>query len=85
MGTFWERAAHSVNLMFSLLCLFVYSLDCFPFSFRERDIGSDCVSSWSLLTFYFLRNLNDKICKTAYSQIVGSTQNVTNRQHDIFK
>ena len=23
MGTFWEKAAHSVNRMFSLLCLFV--------------------------------------------------------------
>ena len=23
MATFWERAAHSINCMFSLLCLFV--------------------------------------------------------------
>ena len=34
--------------MFSLLCLFI------DLVVRGRDIGSDCVSSWSLLSLYFL-------------------------------
>ena len=53
MATFWERAAHSVNRTFSLLCLFC-SFGCFPFCFQGRYLDSDCVSYSSLLTFYAL-------------------------------
>ena len=45
MATFWEIAAHSVYL-----CFFVYI---FP-TFLMRDFGSDCISLWSLLIFYFI-------------------------------
>ena len=51
MATFWERAAHSVNNMFSLnmyICNFGFS----HFGFKGQAFGSDCISSWSLLTFY---------------------------------
>ena len=48
MATFQEKAAHSVNRVFSLLSLFLAVV------VRGQDFGSDCVSSWSLLTFYYL-------------------------------
>ena len=37
MATFWERAAHSVNRMFSLLCLFV-ALVVSHFGFEGRNL-----------------------------------------------
>ena len=37
MATFWERAAHSVNRMFSLLCLFV-ALVVSLFGFKGRTL-----------------------------------------------
>ena len=37
MATFWERAAHSVNHMFSLLCLFV-ALVVSHFGFEGRNL-----------------------------------------------
>ena len=37
MATFWERAAHSVNRVFSLLCLFV-ALVVSPFCFQGRTL-----------------------------------------------
>ena len=37
MITFWERSAHSVNRMFSLLCLFV-SLAVSYFGFEDRTL-----------------------------------------------
>ena len=43
-----ERAAHSVDHVFSLYFDFSY----FPFWFRGLDLGSDCFSPWSLHTFY---------------------------------
>ena len=53
MTTVWERAAHSVYRMFSLYFdLLKFWL--FPTLFRGRDFGSDGISSWSLLIFYFL-------------------------------
>ena len=55
MVTFWERAAH-VNRVFSLLCPFV-ALVVSHFGVQGRqDLGSVCVSSWSLLTLYFFIN-----------------------------
>ena len=57
VAAFWERAAHSVNRIFSLVCLFV-ALVVSHFCFRGQDIGSECVSSWSLLTFYFSKQPN---------------------------
>ena len=36
MTTFWERAAHAVNRMFSSLCLFVALV--VPFWFRGQDL-----------------------------------------------
>ena len=35
-----------------LFVMSIRSFGCFPFRFRGRDFGSDCVSSWSLLTFF---------------------------------
>ena len=50
VATFWKRAAHRVcSLCVVSLCIFGY----YPFWFRGQDFGSDCTSSWSLLTFYF--------------------------------
>ena len=78
MATCWESAAHSVNRMFSVLCLFV------AFSIRERDIGSDYVSIWSFLTFYFslcqsrLRHVDTRV----FSAIQISRDNVS--YHKIF-
>ena len=37
MATFWERADHSVNRMFSLLCLFV-ALVVSQFGFEDRTL-----------------------------------------------
>ena len=37
------------------ICSFVF----FPFRFQERDSGSDCASSWSLLTFSYFYYLNE--------------------------
>ena len=37
MATFWERAAHSVNRVFSLLCLFKV-LVVFRFGFEGRTL-----------------------------------------------
>ena len=37
MVTFWERSAHSVIRMFSLLCLFV-ALVVFHFGFEDRTL-----------------------------------------------
>ena len=37
MATFWKRAAHSVNRMFSLLCLSV-ALDVSHFGFEGRTL-----------------------------------------------
>ena len=37
MATFWERAAHSFNCMFSLLCLFVALVDS-NFGFEGRTM-----------------------------------------------
>ena len=51
MATFWERAAPSVNhIMFSKNHVsMLFSL--FPIWFQGQDFGSDCASSWLLLTF----------------------------------
>ena len=35
------------------LVMSICSFGCFPFWFPGQDLGSVCVSSWSLLTFYF--------------------------------
>ena len=51
VATFWERAAHLVNRVFSLS---ICSFDCFPFRFQMQDLDSDCFCSWSLLPFNFL-------------------------------
>ena len=40
MATFWERAAHSVNHTFSLLCRFQIVVFCLPFRFRGREFSS---------------------------------------------
>ena len=47
----WERAVHSVfrNAFSKLPSIYVFS--CFPFWFWGQDVGSDCISSWSLLIF----------------------------------
>ena len=57
VATFWERAAHSVDHMFfSILtiCNFSYFPCVFVFFVNDIDFGSNCPSSWSLLTFYLL-------------------------------
>ena len=45
MAKFWERAAHSVYLMFSLYLPFVILV--------ISHFGFECMSSWSLLAFPF--------------------------------
>ena len=58
MATFWERAARSVNYLFSLR--YVYSnFVCFPYGFLGRDFGSDCAGSWLLLiiSLSFIKNI----------------------------
>ena len=58
VATFCERAAHSVNRMFSLLqCMSICSYG-FPIWVRGQDLGSDCVSSWSLLTTKLTGNID---------------------------
>ena len=52
MATFWERAAHSVDCMFSLIFLFVF-FSCFPFWFRGRKCGLIVPVSGHCLTFTF--------------------------------
>ena len=47
------RAARSVNSICILCIMPICNMGRFPFLFRERDCGSDCTSSWSLLTFTF--------------------------------
>ena len=42
------------SLCFLTYCNFSY----FPLWFSGRDFGSDCISSWSLLIFYFSNTLN---------------------------
>ena len=53
MVTFWERAAYSANRKFYFV-MSSCSFGGFLFWFRGQDLGSDCVSSSSSLTFYFL-------------------------------
>ena len=48
--TFWERAAHSLNRMFSLYYVY-WLLRLFSFLVSMGDTGSDGTSSWSMLTF----------------------------------
>ena len=69
MATFKERAAHSVNLLFILLCPFVV-LVVSHLRFQGRGSGSDYAISLSLLSFYshhhrnrWIKN-NKKIDKT---------------------
>ena len=59
-ATLWERAARSLNRIFSLC--YVYLLFClFPILFSGWDFGSDCTSSWSLLAFCFLESESSSI------------------------
>ena len=42
----------SFGQSYVLFVMSICSFGCFPFWFRGQDLGSDCVSFWSLLTFY---------------------------------
>ena len=54
MVTLRIKAAHLVNRKAPyILCLFVILVISFSFCFQGQDLGSDCNSSWSLLTFHF--------------------------------
>ena len=57
MATLWEGAAHSVNRIFSLLCLNV-AVNVSHFGFEGRYFGSD----------FICRNMNI-IYATAYKQM----------------
>ena len=61
MYTILERAAHSVDRMFFLYFDYL-SFSYFPFVLLWRDLGSDCFSSWSLLTCYFQQNRKATVC-----------------------
>ena len=43
----------SFGLPYSLCIMTICNFSFFPLLFRGQDFGSDCISSWSLLTFYF--------------------------------
>ena len=51
-GHLLERAAHSVDHMFSCI-LAICNFSYFRFWFLGLDLGSDCFSSWSVHTYYF--------------------------------
>ena len=53
MATFWERTTHSVNHMFSLLCLFV-SLVVSHFGFEGRTLDLIASVPGHCLPFNFL-------------------------------
>ena len=72
MATFWERAAHSVDRMFFVLCLLVALV------VSHFDICSACVSSCSLLTFYFVYwGPVRKSCYNFMTIIMGAPRVVT--------
>ena len=69
----WENSTHknrlsrhSDNLLFSLLCLFVALV------VSHFDFGSDRVSSWSLLSFYFFGNKKQIYYSESEKQRQGS-------------
>ena len=68
MATIWERSAHSVNRIF-FFGMSICRFGCFPFWFRGQDLGSDCVCSWSFLTYYFSYQSKSFIY---HSQILGN-------------
>ena len=45
--------SYSFGQPYVLFIMSICNFGCFPFCFRGHDLGSDCISSWSLLTFYF--------------------------------
>ena len=53
VAIFGERAAHSVYFMLSLYFDYNCNFSYFTLRFLRRECGSDCISSWSWLTFYF--------------------------------
>ena len=75
MATFWGRAAaYSINRMFSLYYVHVYLLFwLFPILVLGWNGGSNCLSSWSLLTFYFSAQSchfhNNKNHNTVYRKV----------------
>ena len=52
MATFWERVAHSVYHMFSL-CFDLLWFLLFHTLVLRTGLGSDCISSWSFLIFFY--------------------------------
>ena len=57
MATFWEKAAHSVNRMFSLLCLYV-ALVVFHFSFEGGTLVLIALVPGHCLLLIFLERQN---------------------------
>ena len=55
----------SFGQQYVLFIMSICSFGCFQFWFRGQNIGSDFVSSWSLLTFYLVtcKNKEDPIKK----------------------
>ena len=62
MATFWERAAHSVNRMFSLLCLYV-ALVVFHFSFEGGTLVLIASVSGHCLPNFFGKTKRRSTCK----------------------
>ena len=61
MATFWERAAHSVDHMFSVFRLFVILVvSRFGVVVLKLDLGFDCFISWPLHTFFFSRDATQR-------------------------
>ena len=55
---------------FPLYC----SFGCFPFRFRGREFGSDCASSWPLLSFYLSEMIAFNTMILDLSSIIKSYQ-----------
>ena len=52
--TFWERVAHSVDRMFSLLYVYLYVL-LFPILLCGHDLGSDCIKYLVIACCYLIK------------------------------
>ena len=53
----WPPVQKELLIWLTKCSLFIYyvficNFGCFPFWFRGRDFGSDCISSWSILIFH---------------------------------
>ena len=51
----WPPFERKLLITLTVCCLLLYcNFSYFLLWFEGRDFGSDCISSWSLLTFFFV-------------------------------